>query len=341
MHQFLLTTSLLLTALPALAQAPDAPADPAAGTPAPAAEAPAPTTEAPAPATEAAAPASTGPAYVDPAVAQTTYNAQKLQRKPLEEDDALYLPTLRAFPDQTVAPWAVLRGDGTAVTAHEFATLTGDKAELKRMDRANKGSKALRWGLTGAGVVLVGLAALPLVGMEDVGDLGDEPDPANYPDAKMYTDDLQDWRQRREDANQNQNRLLTAVTLGTSGALALAVSPFPPSGTRERQKVTPAYYTIEEADEKILTFNAGLKRQLGLSFPDPTEVVIQAPPPPTNDLPEEDSDEDIDIPEPSGGDEGPMPSGGPSAPPLDAPGLPTLQLSPVIGIGYLGIQGTF
>lgn len=278
--------------------------------------------------TEAAPVQSSAP---DPAVAQDTYKAQKLSRKALKPEDPLYLPTLRATPDQSVAPWAVYRGDGSVVTAYQLAGLVGDTAQVTKMDKATKRSKILRWSLTGVGVGLIGLTALPLINMEDVGDLGKEPDPNKYADAETYTTALVLWRQQREDSNQNQNRLLSAITLGTTGALTIAVSPFATSGTRERQRVVSAYYTPDQVDEKLLSANIALKRQLGLTAPEPTEVIIQ-PPPPTEprDLPE--GEDDIDIPEPSGG-------GG--APPADLQRLPYLELSPMIGVGFIGIQGTF
>lgn len=284
---------------------------------------------APAPApTPAPAPAS---ASLDPAVAQQTYTAQKLTRKQLKEDDPLYVPTLRAMPDASIAPWAVYRGDGSVVSGYELAGLFEDKPLVTKMEKATKRSKILRWTLTGTGVALVGLAVVPLLGMEDVGELGREPLPENYPDAEQYTTALTGWRQQREDANQNQNRLLSSVTLGASGALAIAVSPFAPVGVQERQKISQAYYTQDQADDKILNHNIKLKRQLGLTAPDPTEVVIQPPPQPEA-LPEEGEDEDIDIPEPKGGG---------AELPLAPDGSPDLQLNPVIGFGFLGLQGTF
>jgi len=332
----LLTAALLLGSGPGLAQTP-----PVTTTPPPtgdsAAPAPAPTEAAPTPAPTDAAPPASAPVETtastpDPAVAQDTYKAQKLTRKALKPEDPLYLPTLRATPDQSVAPWAVYRGDGSVVTAYQLAGQVGDSALVTKMDKGTKRSKILRWSLTGVGVGLIGLTVLPLINMEDVGELGKEPDPNKYPDAQTYTSALVLWRQQREDSNQNQNRLLSAITLGTTGALTIAVSPFATSGTRERQRIVPAWYTADQVDEKVLSANIALKRQLGLTAPEPTEVIIQPPPPQEpKDLPD-DGGEDIDIPEPSGG-------GG--APPADLQRLPYLELSPMIGVGFIGIQGTF
>lgn len=266
---------------------------------------------------------------MDPAVAQQTYTAQKLVRKQLKEDDPLYVPTLRAMPDASIAPWAVYRGDGSVVTGYELAGLFEDKALVTRMEKSTKRSKILRWTLTGTGIALVGLAVVPLLGMENVDELGREPLSENYPSAEEYTNALESWRQLREDTNQNQNRLLSSVTLGASGALAIAVSPFAPVGNQERQRISQAYYTGEQTDDKILAHNVKLKRQLGLTAPDPTEVII-APPPQT--LPEDGEDEDIDIPEPKGGG---------AELPLNLESAPYLQLSPIIGLGFLGLQGTF
>lgn len=325
MHSSLLTAALLLRAVPALAEDPSGtPTPPPAesSAPAPAEAAPPADQPAPAPAEPAAV-----KAPMDPAAA---YQAGKLTRKLLKDTDDYYVPTLRAVPDKSLAPWAVYRGDGSVVPASELAILIEDKPLVTKMEKAQKRSKVLRWSLTGTGVALVGLAVVPLLGMEDVGDLGKEPLAENYPSAEEYTNALTDWRQQREDTNQNQNRLLSSVTLGATGALCIAVSPFATVGVRERQKIAPVYYQADALDEKILKYNVGLKKKLGLTAPDPTEVVIQ--PPPQAQPQDVEDDEDIDIPEPSGGG---------SAPPLDLEGAPYLELSPVLGFGYLGLQGTF
>lgn len=329
MHLFLLSFSLLTFGSAAHAQAPvPSPTPP----PAESSAAAAPAAEA-APAPTAPPPAVTAPAQADPAVAQTTYDNQKMQRKSLKEDSDLYLPTWRAVPEKSFAPWGVQRGDGSQLSARDFATLTGDVELVSKMDKRQKNAKILRWSLTGAGAVVALTMVVPLLAIEPVGDIGDEPTSEQFTSAKEYADALIAWRGEREVQHENSNRVLTAVTLGATGALTIGAAQYAPVGAAAREQIIPAYYTLDQVDEGVLKYNIGLKRQLGLTAPDPTEVIIRPPPPPEADpnaLPE-DEDEDLDVPEPKG-------AGGA---PLRPDELPMFQVAPAIGIGFLGVQGTF
>ena len=314
-----------------------APADPAAAPATP----PAAADEGPAPAGPGATPATAPPGSPPPVVAgpsvlvsadvaQQTYDAQKLSRKSLLDTDPLYNPTLRALPNISIAPWAIYRGDGSVVNARQFGGLVGDFKAVDKMERNTKRARVIQWSLTGTGVVLLGLTAIPLIAIDPTGDIGGEPLLEQYPNAQEYTDALVEWRQLRALQNQNQNRVLTGLTLGTTGALCIATAPFAYAGAKEREKVVPVFFDAKDADEQILKYNLKLKKELGIITPDPTEVIIApaAPKPaePT-DLP--DGVEDLD-------DDGPLPAGGPPLKPE-----PAIQLSPAVGFGFLGVYGTF
>ena len=286
----------------------------------------------PAPAAEPAPAAVVVAAQPDANVAQTTYDNQKLQRKSLAETSDLYLPTWRAVPEKSFAPWGVQRGDGTQVSTREFASMTGDVELVTRLDKKQKSAKILRWTLTGVGAAVAVSMVMPLINMEPLGDIGDEPTSDQFTSAKAYADALIGWREDREIQHQNSNRVLTAVTLGGSGLLIIGAAQYAPVGATAREQIIPAHYTLDQVDEEVLKYNIGLKRQLGLTAPDPTEVIILPPPPPEADpnaLPEE--DEDPDVPEPKG-------AGGA---PLRPDELPMFQVAPAIGVGFLGVQGTF
>ena len=114
----LLSVSLLSLGSPAYAQAPvTSPTPPPAESSAAPSAVPAavPAVE-PTPAAVPAPAAVVVAAQPDANVAQTTYDNQKLQRKSLAETSDLYLPTWRAVPEKSFAPWGVQRGDGTQVS---------------------------------------------------------------------------------------------------------------------------------------------------------------------------------------------------------------------------------
>ena len=339
MHLLLLSVSLLSLGSPAYAQAPaPSPTPP----PAESSATPAPAEAAPAEAAPAeAAPAEAAPAAVTVAqpaadVAQTTYDNQKLQRRSLADTSDLYLPTWRAVPEKSFAPWGVQRGDGSQVTTREFAQMTGDVELVTRLDKKQKNARILRWTLTGVGAAVAVSMVVPLINMEPLDELGDEPTSDQFTSAKAYADALIGWREDREVQHQNSNRVLTAVTLGGTGALIIGAAQYAPVGATAREQIIPAHYTMDRVDEEVLKYNIGLKRQLGLTAPDPTEVIIRPPPPPEadpNELPEDSGGGDDDL-------DGLVPSGGGGAP-LRPDELPMFQIAPAIGIGFLGVQGTF
>lgn len=277
-------------------------------------------------------------ATTDANVAQTTYDNQKLQRKSLADSSDLYMPTWHAVTDKSFAPWGVVHGDGKQVSAREFATLTGDVELVSKMDKRQKNAKILRWGLTGAGAAVALTMVVPLLQMESV-EVGDEPDHDAFmssPGAteKQYADAVQSWRDARQTQHQNSNRVLTAVTLAGTGALTIAAAQYAPGGATAREQIIPLYYSLDQVDENVLKYNIGLKRQLGLTAPDPTEVIIRPPPPPPSDpnaLPEDEGSEDDDL----------LPQGSGGGRPLRPDELPMFQVGPAIGIGFLGVQGTF
>lgn len=345
MRRLLLTAPLLLLGLPALA-APSTPPPADAAPPATSAPTPAPDA-APAAAPDAApaaapdaAPAptpvlDTAPVLTPEQAAMAAYEARKLKPKALDPLDPLYDATRRALPGSSTPPWAVAHGNGEVVSAKEFATSTGDTATANRISRTHKNAKILQWSLTGAGVALLGLSVLPLLSVDQsIGDIGEQPssddftDSTGTPDLKAYTDALTLWRKDKGIENRNRNKVLTAVTLGSTGLLAIASSPFAPLGAREREGVVPLFYSQQEADDRMLQYNIGVKKELGIVAPDPVDVVIPAAPPPPP-VPEDGDDLDDGLEDGGGG------------PPLKPSDSAPIQVHPWLGFGFLGLQGTF
>lgn len=327
---------LLLTSLPALAQVPagtpETPASTATTTETPAAPV---ASETPATPAEPAVPAPPTPEEI--AAAKKKFDDGQLKRKDVLEGDPRYDALLRAHPK--AAPWMVTNGAGSVIPAREFATLTADKATIERMNKDKKRAKTTALGLVIGGGVIAATSVVPLLFIDsEGGNPGAQPSLQKYASQEDYVIALEQWRAARTVEGQNGSRVWTAVALGTSGGLLIASAPFAKRGAAERQDATNAWYSMDDAQERMGDYNRELAQSLGIIPPDapkPKAVKIELDPELEDELEDEPSaplEERADEPEQS--EDPPEDAGGPDEPPL-------LQLHPVIGLGFLGLSGSF
>jgi hypothetical protein len=136
--------------------------------------------------------------------------------------------------------WDVLAGARSRpLSAPAFAALIQDAPTEQTLadekKRAMTATKAFRLG--GAAVVATGL--IPFIGMPSI------TTPAG------------------------EDRVWTALFLGGTGLMAMIVAPRAIEGISASQTHLDGYYTADEAEEHIETYNRALKVELGLETPEP------------------------------------------------------------------------
>jgi TolB-like protein len=148
---------------------------------------------------------------------------------------------------QSGVTWVVYQGGNTALTARQFAERIGDDATYEKIDTTSKTGRAAAytmWGV-GAAAAVGGLAAMlvPTFNLSDRGEFDSTP---------LY------------------------VGLGaTLGGLTLASLSGIPAAAVRKEGWVGNYYSVEDTDARIQTYNRGLATRLGVSEKDALAFEVQ------------------------------------------------------------------
>ena len=151
--------------------------------------------------------------------------------------------------------WAVRTGAGHALGAVEFAQTVSDNAGAGRIVAARRGGTTEAVLLASVGATLEMIA----IGFLIAGD---------------------------NRSSEGEDLLWRGAALAGTGAMPLLASVLPARAVRERERWPALYYTPEQADALIATYNAKVRQEMALPSPTgpielpPAAAIEQAPPTP-------------------------------------------------------------
>ncbi|MCB9761150.1 MAG: hypothetical protein H6739_15020 [Alphaproteobacteria bacterium] len=220
--------------------------------------------------------------------------------------------------------WEVRDGQGYVLDTHTFAQLTNDLDTRNQLDEDRQKGKRNAAIVAGVGAALCVSSIIPIARIQDA----QGPDrqeyflnPSDFESEEAYLAAQSDADARYELAlgnhrtieGRNEDRRWTSLLLVSAGTLTLAVTPIPFEYAVQQQRELTRYYTRDEANQRVEAYNHAVRARLGM--PEPV------------DPPEE------------------APAEGAAAPEeQEARALPVLDrtnLQPVVGVGFVGIRGTF
>ena len=144
-------------------------------------------------------------------------------------------------------PWVVRDGMGNPVDTRNFARMTEDEKAIELLETEAKQAKIKALSVAGGGVLLIGLAAIPIALIDrdlvrpDWDNYESRVDRENYASDEEYLDaiDIQrgiyvsDLGDYRNGTGSNTDMRWAAGVMAGSGVIALASAPWAVDGQRE------------------------------------------------------------------------------------------------------------
>ncbi|MED5371184.1 MAG: hypothetical protein VX899_09235 [Myxococcota bacterium] len=223
--------------------------------------------------------------------------------------------------------WVVRDGLGNPVNTRSFARMTSDEEAIALLEAEERKAKITAASVAGGGVLLLGLSTIPLALLDtdlsrpDWDDYTARVDRENYASDDEYLDAIEIQRglyiaalgEYRTARARNTDRRWTAAALAGTGVIALASAPWAIDGQREDRDAVANTWSRKRAEALIAQYNDELKLSLGIPLDYDHAQAQQAPPPPP-------------------------PAGGPEEAPT---GWESIQVSPALAPGYVGINVRF
>ncbi len=188
-------------------------------------------------------------------------------------------------------PWVVRDGMGNPVDTRNFARMTEDEKAIELLETEAKQAKIKALSVAGGGVLLIGLAAIPIALIDrdlvrpDWDNYESRVDRENYASDEEYLDaiDIQrgiyvsDLGDYRNGTGSNTDMRWAAGVMAGSGVIALASAPWAVDGQREDRAEVAETWSRERAERLIEDYNNMLKSSLGIPWDYEPEVVQPAP----------------------------------------------------------------
>jgi hypothetical protein len=194
-------------------------------------------------------------------------------------------------PSDYAVPWVVRDGMGNPVDTRNFARMTEDEKAIELLEAEAKQAKIKALSVAGGGVLLIGLAAIPIALIDrdlvrpDWDNYESRVDRENYASDEEYLDaiDIQrgiyvsDLGDYRNGTGSNTDMRWAAGVMAGSGVIALASAPWAVDGQREDRAEVAETWSRERAERLIEDYNNMLKSSLGIPWDYEPEVVQPAP----------------------------------------------------------------
>ena len=188
------------------------------------------------------------------------------------------LEVVDAIDNDGTTTWVVRTGSGAVLDSFTFVRLTGDSEGEDLLESELRTARRVGVGLATGGAVMMGLAAIPVVLIDNsqirpsVEDYTGRVDRGNFESDEDYQAELEFQRQRYRVAmgeyesgeGFNEDMRWLGLTLVSSGAMTMAVAPFTTRAIVEDRRPVANLYGRDRAQELCDEYNLALQYQLQL-----------------------------------------------------------------------------
>lgn len=175
-------------------------------------------------------------------------------------------------------PWIVQDGAGNPIDSFYFARMTGDLEAQELLAQEMKVARITGWSIAGGGVVLVGLASIPIALIDHSLDrpnrstYEDRVDRAAFDSDAAYEEALefqlglyrQDLGAYRSAEAGNTDLRWTGVALAGGGMMAMVAAPYTVQGMVADRKDPSRTWSRDRAEQLMARYNAAVREELGI-----------------------------------------------------------------------------
>ena len=196
------------------------------------------------------------------------------------------LEVVDAIENDGTTTWVVRTGSGAVVDSFTFVRLTGDAEGADLLESEIRTARRAGIGVAAGGGVMMGLAAIPVVLIDNsqirpsVEDYTGRVDRGNFESDEDYQAELEVQQQRYRVAmgeyesgqGFNEDMRWLGLTLVSGGAMTMAVAPFTTRAIVEDRRPVANLYGRDRAQELCDDYNRALQQQLELREGPPPEL---------------------------------------------------------------------